>query len=76
MNPKLPVVTAKELIKVLKRADFYEFRQKGSHLTLIRDSDGKQVTVPVHPGRTIGKGRLSKILKEVGLTIEEFKKLK
>ena len=76
MNPKLPVVTAKELIKALKRSGFNEFRQKGSHLTLIRDSDGKQVTIPVHSGKTIGKGLLSKILKEVGLTIEEFKKLK
>lgn len=76
MNPKLPIVTAKELIKALKKAGFYEYRQKGSHLTLVRDSDDNQVTIPMHPGKTLGKGLLSKILRQAGLTVEEFNKLR
>jgi predicted RNA binding protein YcfA (HicA-like mRNA interferase family) len=76
MNPKLPIATARELIKVLKKAGFYEYHQKGSHLTLVRDSDDNQVTIPIHPGKTLGKGLLNKILRQTGLTIEEFNKLR
>lgn len=75
MSPKIPIVTAKELIRALKRAGFSEDRQKGSHLTLINPKTNRTVTVPVHTGVDIGKGLLKKIITEAGLTIEEFVKL-
>ena len=72
MSPKIPIVTAKELIRALKRAGFSEDRQKGSHLTLINPKTGKTVTIPVHTGVDIGKGLLKKIITEAGLTTEDF----
>ncbi|MDP1808933.1 MAG: type II toxin-antitoxin system HicA family toxin [Actinomycetota bacterium] len=73
---KLPVLTAKELIKLLKKIGFIEDRQTGSHLTLRRESDRKQVTVANHPSDTVPKGTLSRILKEIGLSVENLRKLK
>ena len=74
--PKLPVLTAKEHIKVLKKMGFIEDRQTGSHLTLRRESDGMQVTVANHPSDTIPKGTLSRLLKEIGLSIDHVNKLR
>jgi len=72
MSPKIPIVTAKELIGALKRAGFSKDRQKGSYLTLINSKTNKTVTIPVHTVVDIGKGLLKKIITDAGLTTEEF----
>lgn len=68
---KLPIVTSKELIRVLEGLGFEVVRQKGSHLRL-KHSDGRVVTVPVHLGQDIGRGLLRKILRDVELSPDEF----
>lgn len=72
--PKLPTVTANEVIKALEKIGFQVVRQKGSHVRM-KHEDNRVVTVPVHKGKTIGKGLLRKILKDAELTVEEFVKL-
>ena len=67
-------IKADRLIKVLAKAGFRPMRRRGSHVLLKRD-DGRVTVVPVHRGEEIGRGLLSKILKDVGLTREEFLKL-
>jgi predicted RNA binding protein YcfA (HicA-like mRNA interferase family) len=54
---KLPSVTGKELVSILKKAGFEIIRQKGNHVFL-RHSDGRVTVVPVHKGETIGIGLL------------------
>lgn len=72
--PKLPVLRAKEVIKILKRAGFVEWRQKGSHLTLYHAAKNKTVTIPVHFGKTIPNGTLHAIIKQSELPIDFFVK--
>lgn len=67
--PKLPTVTARELITALGKIDFSVVRQKGSHVRM-RHEDGRIVTIPVHSGKVIGKGLLLKILRDADLTKE------
>ena len=50
---------------------FQIVRQRGSHVR-IKHADGRVVTVPVHPGQDIGRGLLSKILRDAELTREAF----
>ena len=69
--PKLPTVTAKEVIKALEKIGFHAVRQRGSHVRM-KHEDNRVVTVPVHKGKTIGKGLLRKILRDAELTVEEF----
>jgi predicted RNA binding protein YcfA (HicA-like mRNA interferase family) len=69
--PKLPSITAKELLSALSKAGFVEIRQKGSHVRL-QHPDGRVATVPVHPGQDIGRGLLSKILRDAELSRDEF----
>jgi predicted RNA binding protein YcfA (HicA-like mRNA interferase family) len=71
VTQKLPQLTARELIAILRRRGFEIDRQSGSHAILIHE-DGRRVTVPVHSGRTIGKGLLRSIMNDAGLTREDL----
>ena len=75
MSPKLPSVNARQLVRALKKVGFEEQRQRGSHLHLKRDSDGKRVTVPVHKGRSIPTGTLRAILRDADISVEAFLEL-
>ena len=71
---KLPLLTAKELEKVLKKLGFIFLRQEGSHM-FFRHADGRTTTVPNHPGEEIDRGLLNKIVKhDLKLSREEFLK--
>ena len=74
--PRLPTLTARQLIHFLADQGFVEVRQSGSHLTLRRGSDGRTVTVPVHTGQDIGRGLLRRILHDAGFSTEDFYRLR
>jgi predicted RNA binding protein YcfA (HicA-like mRNA interferase family) len=65
--------SAREALKRLPRAGFIEVRQSGSHKVL-RHPDGGQTYVAMHPG-DVPSGTLRSILKQAGLSEEEFRKL-
>lgn len=71
--PKLPVVTPKQLIKILESLGFSETRQKGSH-KFFKHSDGRVTSVPFHSG-DLGKGLLRKILNQIKISPEELRQL-
>jgi predicted RNA binding protein YcfA (HicA-like mRNA interferase family) len=69
---QLPVVRATELVRALKRMGFTRIRKsRGSHHRF-GHPDGRKTTVPMHKGKTIGRGLLRKILKDIGLTASEL----
>ncbi|MEI6309896.1 MAG: type II toxin-antitoxin system HicA family toxin [bacterium] len=69
---RLPQLTARELISFLSKHHFESIRQKGSHLTLWHPVLRLAVTIPVHPGRTLGRGLAVRILKDAGFTVDDF----
>jgi predicted RNA binding protein YcfA (HicA-like mRNA interferase family) len=68
---KLAALTGKEVVSLLKKAGFVMQRQKGSHVFL-RHPDGRATVIPIHVGETISPGLLSKILKDVEMTKDDF----
>jgi predicted RNA binding protein YcfA (HicA-like mRNA interferase family) len=70
---KLPVLSARECIVALEKVGFYVIRQRGSHITLRRDSPPGRVTVPNH--KELRTGMLRAIIRQAGLTVEEFSEL-
>ncbi|MBI2654248.1 type II toxin-antitoxin system HicA family toxin [Candidatus Woesearchaeota archaeon] len=72
---KLPVLSGREVIKILKKVGFEEKRQKGSHVILAKETEQgkKAVVVPNH--KEVDKGTLLEIIRQSGLTREEFLKL-
>ena len=71
---KLPLLSAKEVVKILEKIGFEKIRQKGSH-KYFRRADGRVTIVPMHSGKDIGRGLLRRILKEIDISCEEFIKL-
>lgn len=68
---KLPVVKGRECIRALERAGFVVDRQRGSHITLIRDNPFARATVPNH-NKPLKPGTLRSIIREADLTVDEF----
>jgi len=71
--PKLPSVSGKKAVKALAKFGFELDHQTGSHLILRqKEYPHRRVTVPNHD--PIAKGTLNAILKQTGLTREQFLK--
>jgi len=69
---KLPVLSADELAKILKKIGFELIRQKGSHM-FFKHPDGRTTVVPRHPREEIDRGLLNKIIKkDLKISREEF----
>jgi predicted RNA binding protein YcfA (HicA-like mRNA interferase family) len=66
--PKLPHVSGQETIRALERLGFEVMRQRGSHVVMRRQSAG--CVVPNH--REIKTGTLAGILRQAGVSAEEF----
>lgn len=66
---------AKELQKVARKLGFIAARQKGSHSRWIHP-DGRATTIPVHGNSEIGGWLYHVILKQLGISDHEFRKLK
>ncbi len=70
---RLPQVRPQELINALRRKGFVYVKQIGSHRILVDEKRDLQTSVPIHPG-DVGRGLLKKILKQAGLSEDEFRK--
>ncbi|MBK6755099.1 MAG: type II toxin-antitoxin system HicA family toxin [Flavobacteriales bacterium] len=69
---KLPVLSGKDLLRLLQKMGFVVVRINGSHHRL-RHADGRVTTVPVHGNADLPKGLLRKIIREdLKLTVEVF----
>ena len=72
--PKLPVVSGIDVVKALAKIDYELDHQTGSHMILRqKESPYRRLTVPRH--RELAKGTLRAIIRDAGLTVEEFLKL-
>jgi predicted RNA binding protein YcfA (HicA-like mRNA interferase family) len=70
--PKLPVLSGKELIKLLENLGFITVRVNGSHHRM-KSADGRVTTVPVHGNNDLPVGLLRKIIREdLQLSLEAF----
>ena len=70
MSKKLPLLSSKDILKILRKHEFWQTGQTGSHIFM---TDGKhKVTIPQR--KEIKKGTLISIITQSGLTREDFLK--
>ena len=69
---RAPQITARELLAFLKRRGFEEERRSGSHLVLRNSGTGKTVTLPVHTGCDLGRGLAIRVLRDAGLSLDDY----
>jgi predicted RNA binding protein YcfA (HicA-like mRNA interferase family) len=72
MSSKLPSLKPREVVKVLEKLGFVFVRQKGSHRIYVKGNIG--IIIPYH-NKDLKKGTLRAIIKQTGLSVEEFLKL-
>lgn len=65
---RLPLISGRECMKALQRLGFEVIRQTGSHIILQRG----EITVSVPDHKELGRGILRAIIRQTGLTVEEF----
>jgi len=66
--PSLPHISGPAAIRALQKLGFIHVRQKGSHVILRRGATG--CVVPNH--KEIKIGTLSGVLKQAGVSLDEF----
>lgn len=71
---ELPMISGQKVVSALAGFGYQKDRQKGSHIVLRQvDYPHRRIVVPDH--REIAKGTIRTIIKQAGLTVEEFKML-
>jgi len=71
----MPNAKAREFQKVAAKLGFSYSRTTGSHERWIHP-DGRAVTIPLHGGNEIGPPLFFKILRQLGVTLEQFQELR
>ena len=70
----LPRISGREALSAFRRLGYEVDRQKGSHIVLRhREPPFRRLTVPDH--RELAKGTLRALIREAGITVEEFTSL-
>lgn len=67
--PKIPILNARKLIKILKKDGFRLSRIEGSHSIFYHPIKKVIVSVPVHKGNDLGRGITMSILKDAKIDI-------
>lgn len=70
----LSVVSGKDICKILSKVGYVEDHQTGSHFILIKKQyPFRRLSIPNH--KEIAKGTLRAIIRQSGLSLEEYNKL-
>jgi len=74
MSENLPRVTANEMIKIVEKLKFHLSGQSGSY-KIYKNNEGKRVTIAYHSGKILHPKIIKSILVDVGISVDEFKKI-
>jgi predicted RNA binding protein YcfA (HicA-like mRNA interferase family) len=70
---RLANLSCRRVIQAFQNAGFYEERRRGSHVIMVRDADDLTIVVPCK--KEIAVGTLRSIIRQSGMTVEEFLEL-
>lgn len=70
---KLPVISGVACVRALEKISFVVTRQRGSHIILVREEPRTTLSVPDH--KELDRGTLRSIIRQVGLSVDEFVEL-
>ncbi len=70
---RLPAISGKRVVQALQRAGFFVDRVVGSHHVMVFPGDPtRTVIVPVHGARDLKPGTMRAVIRQAGLTVDEF----
>lgn len=68
--PALPVISGADAVKVFQRDGWRFARQRGSHIILVKEGSIASLSVPNH--NSLARGTLRSLIRDAGLTVDEF----
>jgi predicted RNA binding protein YcfA (HicA-like mRNA interferase family) len=68
--PALPVVSGGEVVRAFQNAGWLIARQRGSHIVMIKEGGMVTLSVPNHD--SVAKGTLRSLVRDAGLTVDQF----
>jgi predicted RNA binding protein YcfA (HicA-like mRNA interferase family) len=71
----MPVVSGREAIRVFEKIGYRQVRQRGSHIRLRDETNPRHLPLTVPNHKTLKPGLLRKLIRDAGLTIDEFNEL-
>ncbi len=71
---RLKLLPYRDLAKVAEAAGFEWVRRRGSHNTF-RSPDGRAIVIPDHGNQVIVRSLLRQIVRDMGLTVDEYNRL-
>jgi predicted RNA binding protein YcfA (HicA-like mRNA interferase family) len=71
MSP-LPVISGRDAVSALTRVGYVIVRQRGSHLRLRHATDAGRLPVTVPDHKELKSGTLRAIIRDAGLTVDQF----
>ena len=66
---RLPVCSGRDAVRAFGKLGYVEDHQTGSHI-ILRHPNQRRLTVPNHP--ELAKGTLRSLIREAGISKEEF----
>ena len=75
MSRRLPVLSGRDAVRAFEKAGFAQLavRGKGSHMVMAREGWPAILTVPDHA--ELKRGTLRALIRQAGLTVDEFRSL-
>lgn len=73
--PRHLVISGREALRALEHGGFVIDHQDGSHISVHNPQTGRHATVAVHGNQDLPPGTLRSIIRQAGLTVDEFQGL-
>ena len=70
---RLPVISGDDFVKIMDKAGYIWDHTEGSHMILLHPS-GRRLSVPRH--KELGRELLRSLIRDAGLSREEFSRLR
>ncbi len=74
MSPKPPLLSGREIVRIFSRLGYREVSQKGSHIKVRHDE--KEITLIIPDHREVDRWTLKGIIRDAGLSVDEFFRLR
>jgi predicted RNA binding protein YcfA (HicA-like mRNA interferase family) len=68
--PPLPVASGRRVVRAFQKLGWEVARQRGSHIIPVKEDRLVSLSVPDH--REIARGTLRSLIRDAGLTVDQF----
>jgi predicted RNA binding protein YcfA (HicA-like mRNA interferase family) len=73
--PKLSPLKAQQVVRKLRKLGFNGPLPGGRHMRMVNMESGQIIPIPMHKGKDVSVGLIRAIIREVGITSDEWNRL-